>query len=198
MMTSIQGRSAARSEERAPMATHPSFTRALRAVRDGEAGLLRAVMIDVVQAGPYTTDHDPRSLLAEPVTLLTQLTGRTTMTIAAASVTATHSTFLAQTAREIVLSSHVSHLVAPVSEVLLAHLRIVGSHGHIDVDLRGPALAVRTPGATRPHPYGVGTADLGAEQPGSGSGSGSETSRICDAIVESANTRAAVVVPNES
>jgi predicted dehydrogenase len=163
-------------------------------------------MIDLVVAGSPYTDDDQRALIADPIDLFTRLTGPTAMTVATASLSAAHTTFTAQTARDIVLSAHVSRVPAMNEETLLARARFVGSHGHIDIDLCAPALTVRNPGMTSTHPYGADpitarlrelAAMVKSGTRGHTPASWLEVSRIVDAVIESAATGVAVTIPEE-
>ncbi len=164
-------------------------------------------MFDLVVAGPSRADHDQRALITDPVELFNRLTGPTTMTIATASLSAGHTAFTAQTTRDVVFTAHVSRIPATRTETLLARTRLVGSHGHIEIDLRGPAVVVRKPGVTTTHTFGTDPMTVRLRElasmvksgrPGQKPSSWLEVSRIVDAVFESASTGIAVTIPQES
>lgn len=189
------------------LAAHPSFTRAATAVRDGEIGLLRAVMVDLVvgSGDGVSPEGDLRNIGVHAVDLVSRLTGPATTTIATATLAADHVTFLGQTDRDIVLSAHVSRTSSGAGTVI-ARVRVVGSHGHVDVDLTRPALTVRTSEATRA--VGFGADSVGARlrelrrlAQGQGRGETAESwlavSRLLDAVEESAARRASITVEKQ-
>ncbi len=186
------------------LAAHPSFVRAAAAVRDGEIGLLRAVMIDLVVAdgdGP-SPEGDLRNIGAHVVDLMLRLTGPAVTTLATSALAADAVTFLGQTERDVVLSGHVSR-TASGEGTLLARMRVVGTHGHIDVDLARPALQVRTATTSRFAGYGTGSVvarlrelrrlSEGARL-GESAASWLAVSRFLDAVSESAERGVAVTV----
>lgn len=188
-------------------ASHPSFTRAAAAVRDGEIGLLRAVMIDLVVAagdGP-SPEGDLRNIGAHAVDLMLRLTGPATVTLATSALADDAVTFLGQTERDVVLSGHVSR-TASGQGTLLARIRVVGTHGHIDVDLARPALTVRTASTSRSVGYGTGSVvarlrELRRLSEGARAGESAASwlavSRFLDAVTESAALGVAVTVDKQ-
>ncbi|MHC9044341.1 Gfo/Idh/MocA family oxidoreductase [Microbacterium saperdae] len=140
-------------------ASHPSFVRASRAVADGEIGLLRAVMIDlVVSSGDGASPAgDLRNIGVHAVDLMHEVARPRTLTVGTAALSAGVVTFTAQTEHDIVLSAHVSRTdtASTRADTLLAHVRIVGSHGHIDLDLLRPALTVTTSSRIQRAKYGT-------------------------------------------
>lgn len=189
------------------LAAHPSFTRAAAAVRDGEIGLLRAVMVDLVVAagdGPGAAG-DVRGIGADAADLVSRLTGPARTTIATASLAVDHVTFLGQTDRDVVLSVHASRTSSGEGTVF-AGVRIVGSHGHVSVDLTRPALTVRTPHGTRAVSYGADSRtarlrELRVLASGTGRGESAASwlavSRLLDAVAESSERRVSVTVEKQ-
>ncbi|MBO9625594.1 MAG: hypothetical protein J7484_04385 [Microbacterium sp.] len=186
------------------LAAHPSFTRVASAVRDGEIGLLRAVMVDLVVArgDGASPEGDLRNIGVHAADLLQRLTGPASVTIATASLASDQVTLLGQTDRDVVLSAHVSR-IADGDGTVLARLRAVGSHGHVSVDLTAPALTVRTAHGTRSAGYGADSVtarlrQLRAIADGRRAGETAEswlsTSRLLDAVGESARSGASVTV----
>ncbi|MDA4893810.1 hypothetical protein PFZ55_43830 [Streptomyces sp. MS2A] len=188
-------------------AAHPSFTRVAAAVRDGEPGLLRAVMVDlVVAAGDgVSPEGDLRNIGVHAVDLVQRLTGPATIRIGTADLADDRVTFVGQTDRDVVVSVHVSRTSSGAG-TLLARTRIVGSHGHLDVDLTGPALTLRTAEGTRSVGYGADsvTARLCqlremamGRRPGESPASWLALAQTLDAVAASAERREAVVAGAE-
>ncbi|WP_353114699.1 hypothetical protein [Microbacterium sp.] len=189
-------------------ASHPSFLRAAAAVRDGEIGLLRAVMIDlVVAAGDgVSPEGDLRNIGVHAADLMLRLTGPAELTVGTAALEPGAVTFLAQTDRDVVLSGHVSR-TASGTGTLLARMRVVGTHGHVDVDLTRPALTVRTASATVQAGYGTGSVTgrlrelhrlAEGGRTGETAASWLAVSRLLDAIAESSASGDAITVEKQS
>ncbi|MDI6023414.1 hypothetical protein QBL02_07635 [Leucobacter sp. UT-8R-CII-1-4] len=132
---------------------HPSFTRAMSAVRGAEFGLLRAVAVELVVAagdGAYP-GGELRNLGVYAVDLLRSATGPAQLSLQAHGTGESWS-MLGQTDRDVVVSAHISRTSesAGGSGVLRAAVRFVGTHGSMLVDLMKPAFQVQRPdGVTR-------------------------------------------------
>jgi predicted dehydrogenase len=148
-------------------AAHPSFLRALRAVRAGEIGLLRAVHAELVVArgdGP-ADGGELRNLGVYPTDLVRRLVGPAELRV---SADVSHGaqgdeqgwTLLAQSERDVVVGIHVTRTADGAPEVLSSRVRILGSHGSLLVDLTAPHVRVRSGRGTIDRPYGPGSVDM--------------------------------------
>lgn len=136
---------------------HPSFARALAAIRNAEIGLLRGVHVDLIVAngdGAFP-GGELRNLGVYPVDLMRKATGPATVRLQAYQFQGGLS-FLGQTERDVVVSTHVSRTSksAGGAGVLRAMVRILGTHGSLRVDLTQPAVEVRCPEQRMELPFG--------------------------------------------
>lgn len=136
---------------------HPGYTRGLAAIRSGEIGLLRGVFADLVVAhgdGAHP-DGELRNLGVYPIDLIRQATGPARVKLRAHEHGGGWS-LLGQTERDVVVSTHVSRTAADGggSGTLRAHVRLLGTHGTVVIDLMRPALDIRRPGECRSVPFG--------------------------------------------
>ncbi|MCW2898288.1 MAG: hypothetical protein JWO67_553 [Streptosporangiaceae bacterium] len=141
--------------------SHPSFTRVLAGVRNAEIGLLRAVHADMVTGGGESQDDELRNLGVHLIDAMRLLTGSSTVRLQAhGGADGGAWTFLGKTDKGVVVSHHISRASAgaPTVRQLRIHLRLIGTHGFIEVDLTKPALDVRTIEGTTPRPYTGGSA----------------------------------------
>lgn len=137
--------------------SHPGFARVLKAVRDAEIGLLRAVHTDLVSAGGEASDvGELRNLGVHLLELMRLVTGPATVTLQAhAAADGSAWSFLGKTDLAVVVSHHVSRASAGAAGVrnLRANMRVIGTHGFLTLDLTKPTLAVHTIRGTAPRPY---------------------------------------------
>lgn len=145
------------------LSAHPGFLRAVAGAHAAEIGLLRAAAVDLVVGGGDgpAPQGELRNLGVYAVDMLRQATGRATVSVQAhrspASAGAGESwSFLGQSDRDVVVSSHVSRTTG-AGGILLAKVRLVGTHGWVLADLLSPALEVSTPAGVRRMPYGENT-----------------------------------------
>ncbi|OYN88215.1 hypothetical protein [Parenemella sanctibonifatiensis] len=138
------------------LATHPGFTRAVAAVRAAEIGLLRAAAVDIVAVG---TGIAVDVVGTEAIGLLRAATGPTSVTLQAHTTGGgAATTFLGRADHGVAVSAHLSLVEGPDSasgDQLRAHVRLVGSHGSVVVDLLRPQLELRTASSTTHVPFGV-------------------------------------------
>lgn len=138
--------------------SHPGFSRVLRAVRDAEIGLLRAVHTDLVSGGGEPSDvGELRNLGVHLIELMRRVTGPASVTLQAhASAGGAAWSFLGKTDRAVVVSHHSSRACAdsrePVRQ-LRAGMRVIGTHGFLTVDLTRPALEVRSTRGSKALPF---------------------------------------------
>lgn len=145
------------------LSAHPSFLRAIAGAHAAEIGLLRAAAVDLVVGGGDgpAPQGELRNLGVYTVDMLRQATGRATVSVQAhrspaAAGSGESWSFLGQSDRDVVVSSHLSRTTG-AGGILLAKVRLVGTHGWVLVDLLSPALEVSTPEGLRRVSYGENT-----------------------------------------